>query len=375
MVFVSTAFASEYARLLPLLRQQIQTSPIVGCSGSGVIGMQPVQTPLEAEDQPALSLSLAVLPGVEVTPFHLTGEALPDLDSPPAQWTELIGVEPASQPHFILMADPFSGGTNELLQGMDFAYPSAVKIGGLAGIDNFTRSSGLFCGDRLYREGIVGVALSGRIVIESIVAQGCRPIGPVYRVVEHERNIILRLEVLDDPEGSRSQTPLELLQGVFQQLGEADRQLAQQSLFIGVAQSGFKPELKRGDFLIRNLMGIDPRNGAIAIADKIRPGMRIQFHLRDAQTSAEDLEMLLAQYQLENMARSATPVGGLMFACTGRGEGLYEEPNFDSGLFQQHLGSVPLSGFFCNGEIGPVGGTTFLHGFTSVFGICREPYP
>ncbi|WP_322743617.1 FIST N-terminal domain-containing protein, partial [Vasconcelosia minhoensis] len=82
MVFVSTAFASEYARLLPLLRQQIQTSPIVGCSGSGVIGMQPVQTPLEAEDQPALSLSLAVLPGVEVTPFHLTGEALPDLDSP-----------------------------------------------------------------------------------------------------------------------------------------------------------------------------------------------------------------------------------------------------------------------------------------------------
>ncbi|MBE9076430.1 FIST C-terminal domain-containing protein, partial [Romeria aff. gracilis LEGE 07310] len=298
-----------------------------------------------------------------------------DLDSPPAQWTELIGVEPASQPHFILMADPFSGGTNELLQGMDFAYPSAVKIGGLAGIDNFTRSSGLFCGDRLYREGIVGVALSGRIVIESIVAQGCRPIGPVYRVVEHERNIILRLEVLDDPEGSRSQTPLELLQGVFQQLGEADRQLAQQSLFIGVAQSGFKPELKRGDFLIRNLMGIDPRNGAIAIADKIRPGMRIQFHLRDAQTSAEDLEMLLAQYQLENMARSATPVGGLMFACTGRGEGLYEEPNFDSGLFQQHLGSVPLSGFFCNGEIGPVGGTTFLHGFTSVFGICREPYP
>lgn len=372
IVFVSTAFASEYTRLLPLLRQRIQTPHVVGCSSSGVIGMQLIQTPLEAENQPALSLSLAVLPGVEVMPFHLTAEALPDLDSPPAQWTELMGVDPTTQPHFILMADPFSAGTNELLQGMDFAYPGAVKVGGLAGIDNFSRSSGLFCGEQLHREGIVGVALSGRIVIEAIVAQGCRPIGPVYRVVERDRNIILNLEALDDPEGSRSQTPLELLQGVFHQLSESDRALAQQSLFIGIAQSGFKSMLKRGDFLIRNLLGIDPRNGAIAIADKIRPGMRIQFHLRDAQTSAEDLDMLLAQYQLENMERPS-PVGSLLFACTGRGEGLYEEPNFDSGLFQHHLGSVPLSGFFCNGEIGPIGGTTFLHGFTSVFGICREP--
>ena len=161
-------------------------------------------------------------------------------------------------------------------------------------------------------------------------------------------------------------------------MDEEERELAQNALFIGVAQSGFKPSLTRRDFLIRNLVGVDPRNGAIAVADKIRPGMRVQFHMRDAQTSEEDLENLLRRYRLERLETNvgdvkASPVGALLFACTGRGEGLYDEPNFDSDLFEKYLGPLPIGGFFCNGEIGPVGATTFLHGFTSVFGICCRP--
>ncbi|HEY9642461.1 MAG TPA: FIST C-terminal domain-containing protein, partial [Coleofasciculaceae cyanobacterium] len=127
-------------------------------------------------------------------------------------------------------------------------------------------------------------------------------------------------------------------------------------------------QLEQGDFLIRTLIGVDPRTGAIAIGDRVRPGQRIRFHLRDADASADDLEMLLKRYQPE----IAAPVGALIFACMGRGEGLYQEPNFDSQLFSRYFPHVPLSGFFCNGEIGPVGGTTFLHGYTSVFGICRS---
>ncbi|MBE9060721.1 FIST C-terminal domain-containing protein, partial [cf. Phormidesmis sp. LEGE 11477] len=152
------------------------------------------------------------------------------------------------------------------------------------------------------------------------------------------------------------------------------------ALFVGVAQSGFKANLTRRDFLIRNLVGVNPNNGAIAVADKIRPGMRVQFHMRDAQTSEEDLEKMLRRYRVERLedqlASSRTgcsPVGALLFSCTGRGEGLYDEPNFDSDLFEKYLGPLPVGGFFCNGEIGPVGGSTFLHGFTSVFGICCKP--
>lgn len=394
LVFVSTAFASEYARLLPLLRAQLNVDHIVGCSGSGAIGMSD-DFPEEVEEGPALSLMLAYLPNVNIESFHLTAADLPDLDSPPERWSELIGVTSEARPSFILMADPFSSGTSELLQGVDFAYPGCVKVGGLAGIESFNRSSGLFCNQKLYGEGIVGVALSGEIVLEAIVAQGCRPIGDLYRVSEGDRNIMLKLEY-DSNQGNASaatigqpassQTPLEVLQNIFQSLNEADRELAQNALFIGVAQSGFKPSLTKRDFLIRNLVGVDPRNGSIAVADKIRPGMRIQFHMRDAQTSAEDLENLLRRYRVESLEdgladqganqgkrQGASPAGALLFACGGRGESLYDEPNFDSDLFEQYLGPLPIGGFFCNGEIGPVGGATFLHGSTSVFGICCRP--
>ncbi|HEY9895356.1 MAG TPA: FIST C-terminal domain-containing protein, partial [Candidatus Sericytochromatia bacterium] len=157
---------------------------------------------------------------------------------------------------------------------------------------------------------------------------------------------------------------------LIQTLDADDQMLAQNSLFVGVAQNEFKQDLEQGDFLIRYLLGVDPRVGAIAIGDRIRPGQRIQFHLRDAQTSAEDLEMLLERYQ---QTKPASAIGALMFACVGRGNRLYDEPNFDSQLFSRYLPDVPLSGFFCSGEIGPVGDSTFLHGFTSVFGIVRQP--
>ena len=377
LVFVSVAFASEYARLMPLIQELLSAAHILGCSGSGVIGMDG-EFPLELEEGPALSMTAAQLPNVDIQSFHLTAADLPDLDSPPQSWIDLIGVEPAASPSFVLMADPFSSGTSELLQGMDYAYPAATKVGGLAGIESFSRNSGLFCQGKLYREGIVGVALSGEIVLGAVVAQGCRPIGALYRVSEGDRNIMLKLELDGADEGANAETPLEILQNIFQDMDEEERELAQNALFIGVAQSGFKPSLTRRDFLIRNLVGVDPRNGAIAVADKIRPGMRVQFHMRDAQTSEEDLENLLRRYRLERLETNvgdvkASPVGALLFACTGRGEGLYDEPNFDSDLFEKYLGPLPIGGFFCNGEIGPVGATTFLHGFTSVFGICCRP--
>ncbi|NES68541.1 MAG: hypothetical protein F6K24_26565, partial [Okeania sp. SIO2D1] len=238
-------------------------------------------------------------------------------------------------------------------------------------------NAGLFCQDRLCEEGAVGVSLSGKIILETIVAQGCRPIGKPYRVTEGERNIVLELEELvssDQMVGGIKQSPLEALQGLVQNLNEQDRKLAENSLFVGIVRDEFQQNLKQGDFLIRNLIGVDPKAGAIAIGDKVRAGQRIQFHLRDANTSAEDLEILLERYQREVSfeTKSTNNATALMFSCLGRGEGLYGKPNFDSRLFSSYL-NIPISGFFCNGEIGPVGSSTFLHGYTSVFGICRQP--
>lgn len=362
IVFISSAFTSEYTRLLPLLQEQLSVPVLIGCSGGGIIGMSQQEQIQELEGLPALSLTLAHLPGVEVTAFHIVAEELPDLDSSPDAWVDVIGVPSSPTPQFILLSEPFSAQINDFLQGLDFAYPGSVTVGGSASSSQVGGRTSLFFNDQIYKEGIVGVALSGNIVLETIVAQGCRPIGKPYQVSSCDRNIVLELE---------AQPPLVVLRDLLESLSEDDRQLAQNSLFVGVARDEFKQDLEQGDFLIRNLLGVDPKFGAIAIGDRVRPGQRIQFHLRDAQTSAEDLEYLLQRYQKQTQSDPAA-VGALMFSCVGRGEGLYGEPNFDSQLFSQYLNNVPLGGFFCNGEIGPVGGSTFLHGYTSVFGICRN---
>jgi small ligand-binding sensory domain FIST len=370
LVFISSSFTSEFSRLLPLLQDYLPMPTLVGCSGGGVIGNTTDQQTQEVEDAPAVSLSLASLPGVAVRSFHISSDDLPDLDSSPSAWVDLVGVPPEDKPHFILMADPLSSNINDLLQGLDFAYPEAVKIGGLASVDSFNQNSGLFCDRTLHQTGIVGVALSGDIMLDTIVAQGCRPIGQPYQVAAAERNIILSLRGPHSDDAPRP--PLELLQEMFQTLSEADRKLAQSSLFIGVAQDSFKQTLDHGDFLIRTLLGVDPKLGAIAMGDRIRPGQRVQFHLRDARTSADDLETLLQRYQHQSSQDLMPPLGALMFSCMGRGASLYQASNFDSDLFHKYLGAVPISGFFCGGEIGPIGNTTFLHGFTSVFGILRQ---
>jgi small ligand-binding sensory domain FIST len=373
MVFISSAFMSEYSRLMPLLREQLSVPVLIGCSGGGVVGMNPDFQPQEVEGEAALSLTLAHLPGVTLTPFHITDDDLPDLDSPPDRWTELIGISAADQPNFILLSDPIFSKVSDLLQGLDFAYPGSVKVGGLAS-GRFSRGSiGLFYQDEMFEDGIVGVALSGDVVLEAIVAQGCRPIGGVYQVVEGDRNIVLKLEEqLSDNACGIAQTPLEVLQALIQDMSDDDRELAQHSLFVGVAQTEFKQDLDHGDFLIRNLIGVDPRVGAIAVGDRVRPGQRIQFHLRDAVTSADDLEAMLQHYREQHSVQDS-PIGALMFSCMGRGEGLYDEQDFDSRLFSRYVPKVPIAGFFCNGEIGPVGSTTFIHGYTSVFGIVRQP--
>ncbi|HEY9680905.1 MAG TPA: FIST N-terminal domain-containing protein [Oculatellaceae cyanobacterium] len=356
IAFFSPHFQSEYEFLPDFLAKDLEPRNIIGCSAGGLIGGG-----LEVEREKAIVITAAVMPDTELTTFHCTDDDLPDMDAGPDKWEKLVGVQNETEPAFILMPDPFSFKVDSLVQGLDFAFPRSIKIGGLASGASQPGMNALLINDKLYRDGCVGLALSGNIIVDSLVAQGCRPIGKPMTITRCKDNFLLELD---------GKPAVHALKEVLNGLDDRDQSLARNSLFLGVVMNEFKEEVKAGDFLIRNIIGIEPRTGALAVGEVLKVGRTVQFHLRDATTSSDDLKHLLSDYKDE---QSAAPVSGaLLFSCLGRGRHLYGEPNHDSNCFRQFIGDVPLGGFFCNGEIGPVGGTTFLHGYTSSFGIFRE---
>ena len=354
--FVTPHFAAYYPRAPKLVARYLEPETFVGCSGGGVIGGGE-----EVEREPAVTLVAARLPGVSVRPFHLENDGLPDLDGPPDAWRRLVGVQPEEEPQFVLLADPFSIRAEALLSGLDYAFPSSPKIGGLASGGTSPGLNAMFLDGEVFTEGVVGVALSGDVAIDTVVAQGCRPIGEMMQVTRCNGNVLHELD---------GEPVLQVLQELFTDLGERDRQLASTALFVGVLMDEFSEKPQVGDFLIRNLIGVDPQRGAVAVGENLQNGLRLRFHVRDAETSAEDLHAMLTGYD-KITPEKADVSGALLFSCLGRGEGLYRTPNFDTGVFHEHLGELPVGGFFCNGEIGPVGGATFLHGYTSSFGLFR----
>jgi small ligand-binding sensory domain FIST len=358
LVFISSNFLSGYETVIPYLQARLGPRVILGCSGGGVVG-----SGREVEHHPALALTVAVLPGVTLTPFRVADSSLPGLDVSPRQWHHLIGIPPTEDPQFIVLADPYSIRIENLLMGMDYAYPKAAKVGGLASGATQPGDNALYLNTVCYRSGAVGVALSGNVALDVLVAQGCRPIGKAMRVTKCDRNILMELD---------GQPPLNIMRDLFMTLDARDQNLLQHALFMGLVMDPLKSHFTHGDFLIRNIVGLDTEKGLLAVGALLRQGQIVQFHLRDAQTSADDLEQTLNMYS----ARSGRGqvAGALLFSCLGRGEYLYGHSSHDTRLFQQKLGQIPVSGFFCNGEIGPVGGTTYLHGYTSCFALFRPLY-
>ncbi|HZL85064.1 MAG TPA: FIST N-terminal domain-containing protein [Candidatus Krumholzibacteria bacterium] len=354
-VFASPHYGAQ-AKMLPrLLAARLPVRVLLGCTAGGVIGGG-----RELEHQPALTLTAASLPGVTFHSFACETDDLPDADAAPRAWHEALGVPGDPVPHFVLLADPFSFQAERLLDGLDYAYAQSVKIGGLASGAREPGGNVLVRGTEALHTGAVGVAMSGDIVVETVVAQGCRPIGRTLQITRCDGHILHELDG----------TPaLQVLQDIASDAPARDQELIGQALFLGLAMDELASEHRAGSFLIRNVLGIDPRHGAMAVGERLRNGQSVQFHVRDARTSADDLTALLGRFGDEPQAKDAS--GALLFSCLGRGEHLYGEPDHDSNIFRRILGDLPLGGFFCNGEIGPVGGKTHLHGFTSSFGIFR----
>ena len=367
LVFASASYASDLQRLLPLLQSQLKSKYWLGCVGGGVVGTDSAGKPHELEHAPALSVTLLRLPGAELRPFAIDTAQLPDLDGPAEPWQQLLqapGDELAAMPSMLLLVDPSCPAINDLISGLDYACPQAAKLGGIAGQHSASHGSLLFSHGSDQQAGVttgaVGCLIGGSWRLDPMVAQGCRPIGPVLEVEQAQRNVVLEVS-----EGSKRHSPVAALQSILTSLSADERELAKNSLFLGVGRSSFNLAASQtgtsSAFLVRNLIGIDPRNGAVAVAERMRAGQQVQFQLRDGTTSRQELRQLLERQRLQQPA----PLAALVFACLGRGQGLYGERDGDVSACREAFAEVPIAGAFCNGEIGPVAGSTHLHGYTA----------
>lgn len=359
------AFASPHHRehfdgFSATIAEATGAATVFGCSSGGIVGGA-----REVERTPALSLVGAVMPAVELLPFHVDTRGLPGADAPAIEWHERLGIEPEDAETIILLAEPHTSHVMPLLAGLDRAFPNATKVGGLLAGSAPPDGGALFAGMHTHREGVVGLAIAGNVVVDTLVAQGCRPIGTPMFITRAEGNLAHELD---------GRTAARILQETYEQCGVRDRELMRTALFLGLAGQPDREIYGQGDFLVRNVLGLDARTGALAVGANLRTGGVVQFHVRDAETSAADLEAHLLRYR----ARDVRPLGALMFSCVGRGVGLYGHPNHDVDELMEKLGRPPgslaVGGFFGNGEIGPVGRQTHLHGYTSVFALFRRSH-
>jgi len=352
LAFVSTEHRAAWEALPDLLGGAFEGAVVVGCSAESVIGAG-----REIEDGAGLSLTAAVLPGATLRPFRVDAATLPDDRLGP----DLFPASARDHAAFVLLADPFTARTESLIECLDRGFPHSVKVGGLASGGRQPGENVLFVEGKAQPLGLVGVAIEGGVSVDAVVAQGCRPIGQPMFVTRARDNLLLELD---------GQSPMRQLQDLLESLAPAEQVLARSSLFVGLVMREGEVEYRQGDFLVRNLVGVDDESGAIAVAAHLDHAGVVQFHLRDARTSADDLNACLARYK--RAERATAPEGALLFSCLGRGRHLYGEPDHDSRVFREHLGPLPLGGFFCNGEIGPVLDRTHLHGYTSSFAIFRS---
>jgi len=355
IAFLSESHRDRAETLPSLIEARLEGSMLIGCSAGGVIG-----DCHEIEEGPGLTLTGAILPNVTLEPFHIDAASASRL-SGGAAWNETLAVPASENPVFLLIAEPFSTDIEPVLESLDRCYPGSAKIGGLASGAKNPGEAFLYLRRTTHDSGLAGIALHGDVAAETVVAQGCRPIGDPMFVTRAEGNLLYEID---------GHQPSKVLRALMESCDESDRQLARHSLFLGLAMRGERERYAQGDYLIRNIVGFDPESEAIAVAANLQGNSVVQFHLRDADASAADLESMLSGYATRKDRMH--PAGALLFSCLGRGRHLYGEPNHDSRVFRRYMGNVPLGGFFCNGEIGPVQGRTFLHGYTSAFGLFSK---
>ena len=348
LVFMSPVFFPHARQVLEILRVHAQIPLLTGCSSLSLIAGGE-----ELEQSAGLTLGLYALPDAELKPFHFTQEQI-EAAADPGYWPSQTGVAANQTNGWLAFVDPFHLDSEAWLRGWNDAYAPLPILGGLASGDPAEQRTQVYLNGEVFEEGGVAVSVGGAVKLAGVISQGCTPIGETWTLTKVDQNIIHQI-------GNRP--AYEVLAETFATLTPDEQRKSRGNLFIGLVVNEYLEDFHRGDFLIRNLLGADPKSGSIAVGALPRQGQTIQFQRRDAAAAEEDMNELLdrAKGQLEG----AQVYGGCLCSCNGRGKGLFGKPDHDAHMVQEQLGPFGLAGFFCNGEIGPVGEKNFIHGYTA----------
>jgi small ligand-binding sensory domain FIST len=344
IVFAAAPHLGHSKWLISTVHERLEPRNLIGCGAGGVVGAG-----REIEEGAGAVVWAASMPDAEIATHHFRVEQ-------GADGFEVRGL-PGEVPGecLIVLADPYTFPTEALLASVNESRPDLPVLGGLA-------SAAVAGGGTLFRdgdvlaEGAVACSLSGVSVLPC-VSQGAAPVGPEMTITAAEGTVIEELA---------SRPAIERLSEAISSLSERDQKLARGGVMLGLVIDENKPDYARGDFLVRPIVGADTDAGTVAIGEAVRVGQTVRLHVRDEESADEDLREALAT-QSRALA-SAGAAGALLFTCNGRGSHMFSLPDHDAAALDDALG-VPAGGFFCAGEIGPVGGRNFLHGFTATMAV------
>jgi small ligand-binding sensory domain FIST len=341
-LFLSPDHRQDVEAAVAAVEEELAPSRLLGCVAQGVVARD-----RELEVGPGAAVWAASLPNARIDCFHASATSANG-------GVAVTGFpRPQGDALLVLLVDPFTFPAAPLLARLNEDHPGLALIGGLAAAGNGPGEAALISEGEVHEEGAVGAVISG-VRSRTLVSQGCAPIGREAVVTRAEGNVVFELA---------GQPALERLREEIAALPEEQQVLAARGLLAGLVIDENTPEYGRGDFLMRGLLGADEDSGALAVGESVRVGQTLRFHVRDAASADRDLRQALDEVRREKVA------GALLFTCNGRGTQMFPEPHHDAHTVSAALGTDAVAGFFCGGEIGPVGGRTFLHGFTATMAV------
>jgi len=345
-VFLSPAHLPEAEAAVEAVREELGPRHLLGCVAQGVVGRA-----REIEEGPAVAVWAGALPGAEIECFHAA--AVPTDDG-----IAIAGFPELDDPGLVvLLVDPFTFPAGPFMTRLNEEHERVPLVGGIAVAGQQPGVQALILDDAVHAQGAVGAVVSGRPVV-TVVSQGCRPIGHESVITRCEGNVVYELA---------GRPAFERLRDEVAALSPEEQALAARGLLAGLVIDENRPEYETGDFLMRGLLRADEETGALVLGDTARIGQTLRFFVRDGASADADLRQ-----GLSGALQGAAPAGALLFTCNGRGTHMFPEPHHDARVVAEALGTPTLAGFFCGGEIGPVGGKAFLHGFTATLALFPE---